>query len=284
MCKLCSSTDGLYSEDCERIVAGLFANSLVCYETWRHIQRETDLFCMNIQSTSRRTHTLSHAEEQKAFWEETTGQRSPDHPVCRFFTQQRWEFVQRVVSLHHVNSVFDLGCGRGMAVAYFEHSGKRLAGIDFAYNQIIGNPVATMGKLVAPGDAVPIMSKTFDLVTCWEVLHHVENPAAVIAELARLSREWVIIFEPNMLNPAQLIFSLLVKEERNSLKLSRPLIEHSLEKAGFRVVHFSRGGWIFPNRCPLWLFRLLRMFPFALPIIGISRLWIARQAEMVSNA
>jgi SAM-dependent methyltransferase len=226
----------------------------------------------------------SFKQEQLAFWEETTGQRSPYHPVCRFFTRQRWNIVSRVVPLQQVSSVFDLGCGRGMALASFEQSGRRLAGIDFAYNQLRDNPVAGMDRLVAPGDAVPIVSDMFDLVTCWEVLHHVDSPAAVIAEMARLSREWIVIFEPNILNPAQLLFSLLVKEERKSLTLSRRLIERSLGQAGFKVVHFRRGGWIFPNRCPLWLFRLLRVLPFTLPIVGISRLWIARRAEVVSHA
>jgi hypothetical protein len=116
------------------------------------------------------------------------------------------------------------------------------------------------------------------------VLHHVETPSAVIAEMARLSREWIVIFEPNILNPAQLLFSLLVPAERNSLRLSRSIIEHSLEHSGFRVVHFRRGGWIFPNRCPRWLFRLLRVLPFALPIVGISRLWIARRVELGAYA
>jgi ubiquinone/menaquinone biosynthesis C-methylase UbiE len=170
-----------------------------------------------------------------------------------------------------------------MASAYFEHSGKKLVGIDFALNQMIGNPVVGQDKLVALADDVPTAAQTFDLVTCWEVLHHVEDPAAVIAEMARLSREWIVIFEPNMLNPAQLLFSLLVKEERNSLTLSRALIERSLEQSGFQVVHFNRGGWILPNRCPMWLFLLLRTLPFSVPIIGISRLWIARRTGTVSN-
>jgi SAM-dependent methyltransferase len=180
--------------------------------------------------------------------------------------------------------VFDLGCGRGIASVYFEQSDKRLVGIDFAHNQLKGNPIAGMEHLVALGDTVPFAANTFDLVTCWEVLHHVETPSAVIAEMARLSREWIVIFEPNILNPAQLLFSLLVPAERNSLRLSRSIIEHSLEHSGFRVVHFRRGGWIFPNRCPRWLFRLLRVLPFALPIVGISRLWIARRVELGAYA
>lgn len=235
---------------------------------------------MPMQKPTQQTRSRSPEQDQLGFWETTTGQRSPYHPVCRFFARQRWDFVNTIVPLQQVASVFDLGCGRGIASVYFEQSDKRLVGIDFAHNQLKGNPIAGMEHLVALGDTVPFAANTFDLVTCWEVLHHVETPSAVIAEMARLSREWIVIFEPNILNPAQLLFSLLVPAERNSLRLSRSIIEQSLEHSGFRVIHFRRGGWIFPNRCPRWLFRLLRLLPFALPIIGISRLWIARRVEL----
>jgi SAM-dependent methyltransferase len=215
--------------------------------------------------------------EQHRYWESIAGQRPPQHPVCWFFSQQRWQYVQRVVDWQHVSSVCDVGSGRGMATAVLENDGLRLAGIDFSAQQLRANPVATMQKAVARGDGLPFTSAQFDLVTCWELLHHASDPAQVIGEMVRLSREWVVIFEPNMLNPAQFLFSLLVPEERGSLTLYCSLIEEALAHHDCEVLRFRRVGWILPNRCPRWLFALLRRLPFVLPMLGISRLWIARK-------
>jgi SAM-dependent methyltransferase len=215
--------------------------------------------------------------EQHTYWESIAGQRPPHHPICWFFSQQRWQYVQRTINWRRVSSVCDVGSGRGMATAVLESDGLQLAGVDFSAQQLRANPVAAMQKAVARGDDLPFAAAQFDLVTCWELLHHASDPAQVIGEMARLSRKWVVIFEPNMLNPAQCLFSLLVPEERGSLALHRSVVEEALARHGCEVVHFRRVGWILPNRCPRWLFALLRRLPFVLPLVGISRLWIARK-------
>lgn len=61
----------------------------------------------------------------------------------------------------------------------------------FAKQSVHGIP-ATYVKPAASG-VLPLPSNTFGLVTCFDVLHHIPNVSAVIAELARVTAPWGII-------------------------------------------------------------------------------------------
>jgi SAM-dependent methyltransferase len=217
------------------------------------------------------------AQNQSQYWKTNKHPRSPFHPISRFFSQQRWDFLGRYVNLTAVTSVLDVGCGKGLASLCFEDTSIFHVGVDFSAEQLAQIELTTLQKAISAGEKLPFPDSSFDLVMCWEVLHHVDDPAAVVAEMARVSKLWVIIFEPNMFNPGQLLFSVVVWAERGSLKLRRSIIENALSARDFSVAFFGKVGWVFPNRAPVWLFNILRKMPFRFPIFGISRLWIAQK-------
>ncbi len=215
---------------------------------------------------------------QRDYWKRNKRPRSPYHPVSRLFSEQRWEFLQQFIALDTIASVLDVGCGKGLASVYLENSHCWRVGIDFSLQQLRNNPIHGLHKAAAVGEGIPFLNNAFDLVMTWEVLHHVDNASLVISEMARVSRKWLVIFEPNPFNPGQFLFSALTWAERGTLKLRRSIVDKALEASGFEVVFFGRGGWVLPNKMPLWLSRILLLFPYRFPVLGVSRLWIARQA------
>src|SRR5690242_5337513 len=120
--------------------------------------------------------------DQKTYWNfapTVETQRPPEHPVCQYFSQQRWSYVSQVVDLDSVTSVLDVGCGRGMASGILDTPARQLTGIDFSLQQLRANPVGTLKLINSTGESLPFKDRAFDLVTCWELLHHASDPGMV---------------------------------------------------------------------------------------------------------
>jgi len=125
---------------------------------------------------------------------------------------------------------------------------------------------------------LPFAACEFDLVFCWEVLHHVSEPATAVAEMARVSRRYVLAAEPNRANPVQFGFALADREHRWVLRHSLSYLRRVFREAGLREVAAFSGGWIFPNRCPVFLAPWLAKLPYRSPL-GISNWVLAERAD-----
>jgi len=209
------------------------------------------------------------------YWEREHGFRRADHPVVQFFAAQRWRHLARRLPLPEIRRALDLGCGSGFSslgtAEYFAP-----VGCDASPFMLRRHPGRHLVR--ARADRLPFASASFDLVYAWELLHHVDDVVVVLRECARVTRRYVVIFEPNPLNPAQCAFAVADAEHRRVLRLTRAFLEEAVRAAGLRVLRFERVGCIFPNRTPRLLLPLLRRVPFSLPVLGISSLLIAGPA------
>lgn len=86
--------------------------------------------------------------------------------------------------------VLDLGCGDGSIALALMQQRPDLAveGVDVLIRPTTHIPVTKFD-----GDHLPFPDKSFDYVTIVDVLHHTEDPAAVMAEAARVARQGIII-------------------------------------------------------------------------------------------
>lgn len=84
-------------------------------------------------------------------------------------------------------SILDLGAGRG-AVRHMNFRGqvRRVVGLD-PDPRVVDNPFLDEG-VQGLGDHIPFPDEGFDLVICDNVLEHVEEPAQVLREVARVLR------------------------------------------------------------------------------------------------
>jgi SAM-dependent methyltransferase len=86
--------------------------------------------------------------------------------------------------------VLDLGCGDGsIAVALMKlRPDLRVEGVDVFIRPKTHIPVTRFD-----GETLPFDEESFDFVTIVDVLHHTNDPAALLAEAARVSRRSVIV-------------------------------------------------------------------------------------------
>jgi ubiquinone/menaquinone biosynthesis C-methylase UbiE len=214
---------------------------------------------------------------QREYWEKEHSFRRYDHPVVQFFAGQRIRYLQQFIDLSQAESLLDVGCGGGFSNYYLSRYVEHTWGIDRSYQMLNQNPVSK--ERLIEGDALhlPFRDSSFDIAIAWELLHHIEVPSHAIQEMARVSRKWVIIFEPNCYNPANFVFAIIDRSHHWVLRYSKSFLISLASDAGLTVVHCSVGGWIFPNKTPTWLFKIIKKMPFRLPFIGISNFLICEK-------
>lgn len=87
-------------------------------------------------------------------------------------------------------SVLDLGCGDGQVAVGMMALRPDLAvtGVD-----VLVRPVTRIPVTLYDGAVLPFADGRFDYVTIVDVLHHTDDPAAVLREAARVGRRGVVI-------------------------------------------------------------------------------------------
>jgi SAM-dependent methyltransferase len=213
--------------------------------------------------------------DQQAFWESGGKYRSSAHPVATLFARQRIAHLSRIGVLDGVRTLLDVGAGSGFSSTSFPPSIHVVAS-DYATGMLRGNPVRD--RLLASATRLPFRDAAFDVVTCWELLHHVDAPSVAIREMLRVARLRVIVFEPNRINPGHWVLAATRDNERESLRFSPGHVRRLVAAAGGRIVRHERCGLLFPNVTPLALARLLVHLPFRVPIAGISQLVVIERA------
>jgi SAM-dependent methyltransferase len=128
------------------------------------------------------------------------------HPsyVWRAGQERRFQMVRRWVPLAG-KRVLDAGCGVGMYTEAFLRETSHVFGIEVereralaAYGLAAGKPA---GVSQAVGEHLPFPDDAFDVVFSHEVLEHVADDRACVAEMVRVvrTRGHVVVFAPNRL-------------------------------------------------------------------------------------
>lgn len=88
------------------------------------------------------------------------------------------------------DSVLDVGCGDGtIAQAVME----RRPELSFRGIDVMLRPHSAISSEVYDGNTIPFADGAFDWVTIVDVLHHTDDPAAVLGECVRVARCGVVI-------------------------------------------------------------------------------------------
>ena len=182
--------------------------------------------------------------------------RSPNHPVVTAYADPKVEFIRRHAPI--TSSVLDLGCGNGVFTQRLGQGANSITGLDFSAHLLKQN---THDRRVC-GDAssLPFPDRAFDLVFEANLLHHVTDVGAVISEMNRVSRRYVVLLEPNRYNPVMFAFSIVVSAERGGLKSCTKYLHHELNQANLEVVASLTTGMISQNNTPEFLIPVLRRF------------------------
>jgi len=103
--------------------------------------------------------------------------------VSRYALASRWASGARVL---------DLGCGEGYGTAELAGRARSATGIDLAPEAIVHAksvyPLENISFAAASVTAVPFRAASFDLITAFEVIEHLDNWRALLSESRRLLR------------------------------------------------------------------------------------------------
>jgi len=207
---------------------------------------------------------------EKDFWEDAKNigeiKRPPNHPVVKFFSKQRIEYLKKYLDFNSIHSALDVGCGTGFS-SYYLSSTMKLVGLDFSYRNLVLNPLKN--KAQASAYLLPFQDKSFDLVYGWDLLHHLEYPEKSIQEMARVTRKYLVLFEPNRNNPIQLIYGLVNSQERGTLEFHKRKLLELITKINFRIIVCDSVGWVFAGASPTFSLGLAKHLSFSHKL-GIS--------------
>jgi ubiquinone/menaquinone biosynthesis C-methylase UbiE len=170
--------------------------------------------------------------------------------------EQNYEHIRALgllvpIYFSNATSVLDVGTGTGRALLwlknYFKENGIgiELTGIEPSGElaRLAESNLPDANIVIGSGEHLPFSDNSFDLVTVTGVLHHVENPKSVLAELFRVSRIGVIISDHNNFS----FGSTFARRLRLALFSAGLLELFSYVKQGFRRQGYSADdGWWYP--------------------------------------
>ncbi len=121
-------------------------------------------------------------------WWDPTSEFRPLHEI----NPLRLDYINDIASLHG-KTVLDVGCGGGILAEAMAARGAHVTGIDLADKPLkvaqlhgLESGLAVTYRKVAVEDLARETPRSFDVVTCMEMLEHVPDPAATVQACAAL--------------------------------------------------------------------------------------------------
>ncbi len=124
------------------------------------------------------------------------------HPsyVWREGQRRRFAMIRQWAQVDGARVLVD-GAGVGMYSRHLEEAGAWVVSIDIDLPSMVEASKHTRNCLVAAGERLPFPANAFDTILSHEVLEHVRDDAAAVAEMARVLKPGgrAVIFVPNRL-------------------------------------------------------------------------------------
>jgi cyclopropane fatty-acyl-phospholipid synthase-like methyltransferase len=120
------------------------------------------------------------------------------------FYENHWKRVALDILSKHEPSLkeltlLDYGCGRGETLDYANQYGMIPTGMDVDPECVRIAAKRGAAEVLDLGNATrQVGEKSFDVVTCFHVLEHVDNPKEVLSMLARAARKYLVTAVPNL--------------------------------------------------------------------------------------
>ncbi len=124
--------------------------------------------------------------------------------VLQMLNPVRFKYLLAVLNEEKIKlggkTILDVGCGGGFTCEEFAKQGARVSGVDPSHTtiKVADQHSKAMGfditYKVGIGEALPFNDSTFDLVSCCDVLEHVQDLGAVIREVNRVLKPGGIFF------------------------------------------------------------------------------------------
>lgn len=213
---------------------------------------------------------------QKKYWEREglDSRRKPDHPVIKALAESKIKEISEYINFNKQQKLLDVGAGNGFFSYYFDRI-CQVTAIDYSKKMIELNPVRN--KLVMDANNLEFTDNYFDIVFESCLLHHVDNDNRIISEMKRVTKNYIVIIEPNRNNPLIFLFGLLKKEERKSIKFSLNYLIKKVSNQNLKIIAAFSHGAIAPNKTPKIFMPFLKKMDKKIPLLGLDNIIICRK-------
>ncbi len=208
---------------------------------------------------------------------DSVDERPYDHPMILAFAQPKVDWIFKNITVGNP-SILEVGAGNGYFSHHLMQRGKLIA-TDVSAHQLQFNPAAAKGRCSVY--QLPFPDNTFDLVFGSNLLHHLDQPEEAVREMTRVSRNYVIVSEPNNKNPILFLGSLIIPAERKAALFSRAHVMHLLRGKLAILKHTYQGGILLPNRTPGFLFKYAR--PESFSPYSFFQIFICRKSDTIAS-
>lgn len=108
-----------------------------------------------------------------------------------------------------------------------------------------------LNALQLSAENIPFKDESFDVVVCFDVMHHVDRPGQMGLEMMRAGRGKLFLTESNGLSAGRKLMELTPGHRAAGERSYTPSRYRSFfEHAGYRVTHFEIHPFIFPLKLP----------------------------------
>ncbi|MFP4025857.1 MAG: class I SAM-dependent methyltransferase [Thiohalospira sp.] len=122
------------------------------------------------------------------------------NPISRGLINNFSKSLSKLISSIKFYNILDVGCGEGVMLASMQRYliDKECYAIDIDYRNIRDAKINFPGGKYSQGSIYELKfdNDSFDLVTCLEVLEHLEDPVKGLSEIQRVARQHVILSVP----------------------------------------------------------------------------------------
>jgi ubiquinone/menaquinone biosynthesis C-methylase UbiE len=145
---------------------------------------------MNEQSTRRPPTSAPNLAPTQAKYRDTS-------PLVQFANARFFRALGEMLGSAAARSILDAGCGEGEILSRLQ--GTQAFGVDIDLERVglARDRISGEGLGVADIQRMPFPSESFELVLMLEVLEHVGDPQAALAEAARVSKRYLLASVPN---------------------------------------------------------------------------------------
>jgi len=207
---------------------------------------------------------------EKIYWDtvDNAGEikRKAEHPVVQYFSKQRLDYLFGFINSKSISNALDVGCGTGFS-SYHLPKNISLTSVDFSSRLLKLNP--SSNKIQTSAYSLPFKSESFDMVYGWDFLHHLNSPKKTIEEMYRVSKKYLVFFEPNKNNPIQFLYAYSNKNERGTLNYTKKFMLKLVENLDCSVISCENVGFVFAGATPLCTLPFFKKLSFKHPL-GIS--------------
>ncbi len=163
----------------------------------------------------------------------------PEHEIA-------FHFMCSMIEQLGIKSILDVGAGTGRVIIHLQkkYPGLRVTGIepvDELREQGYRKGILRNDLIAGDGKQIHFPDKQYDMVCAFGILHHIDKPEQVIAEMIRVSRDAIFISDSNNFGQGGK-FSRFVKQTINGLGLWSA---YNYVRTGGKKYQISQGDGLF---------------------------------------